>query len=457
MIRRIGNFGFVDNGAGELYTFNLNARGAVAPQGAWTPRSFNLRGGRAEFGYPYITVFGVNIIPYGPQNDMPEYVRDVLERFYAGEGIMGKKIGLQWGEGPRLYRDAVDADSNLFYRSWTVDNDITGELLAADYLNQMHRCLVDLVHLEGFWVKFVCSRGRRLGSGRILRVEHVPIGKVRLQYPGDDESAPTKAVVADWPFPHQKYMHVYPLMDPANPLKYPVSLGYYSLYSYNHDYYSVPRFVGAFDWLELAGTLAQLLSTYNANASAISKHIESPQSYWDTMEERLKQRAQQAGEPYDPKMLEQCKDEAMEQFAANMTGRRNAGKFIHTSQVFNPVANSFEGWKITAIDNKVKEYIDAQVAICKKAEAAATSGFGLDPSLSNLILDTKLGSGSEKLYSLKVYNATETALPDTTLCRPFQLMLDVNHPGSDLRIGLYRSVVEAEKNVNPENRLRSNA
>ncbi len=31
----------------------------------------------------------------------------------------------------------------------------------------------------------------------------------------------------------------------------------------------------------------------------------------------------------------------------------------------------------------------------QKSEAAATSGFGLDPSLSNLILDTKLGSGSE--------------------------------------------------------------
>ena len=97
------------------------------------------------------------------------------------------------------------------------------------------------------------------------------------------------------------------------------------------------------------------------------------------------------------------------------------------------------------------------MAICKKSEAAATSGFGLDPSLSNLILDTKLGSGSEKLYALKVYNATETAVPDMVLCRPWQAMLDCNHPGSDLRVGLYRRVVESEKNINPENRVKENA
>lgn len=460
MIRRSGNFGFVDDGAGQIYTFNLNARASGARNAAWAPSTHMVRGtgtGMAVYGRRHMSVGGYDIIPFGADNDLPGYVRTVLERFYAGEGIMGKKVGLQWGEGPRLYRDAVSPADNMFYRQWTIDPAVTAELEASDYLTQMHRCLVDLVHLEGFWVKFVRSRGSRLGTGRIVSVQHVPAGKVRLVWPGDADAVPTRAVVADWPVPDVRYMHEYPLFDPANPLRYPVALGYYNLYSYNHDNYSVPRFVGAFDWLELAGTLAPLLSAYNENASAISKHIESPQSYWDRAEERIKAVCEKTGEPYSPEMLEQFKDAAMEQFAGSMSGRRNAGKFLHTSQFWNAEANNFEGWKITSIDNKVKEYIEAQVAICKKAEAAATSGFGLDPSLSNLILDTKLGSGSEKLYSLKVYNATETALPDMVLCRPFQQMLDVNHPGSGLRIGLYRTVVEAEKNVNPDNRLKANA
>ncbi len=95
-------------------------------------------------------------------------------------------------------------------------------------------------------------------------------------------------MVADWPLADPRTSHVYPLFDPSDPLKYPVSLAYYNIYSYNHDHYSVPRFIGAFDWLELAGTLAPLLAAYNENASAISKHIESPQSYWDRAEEQIK-------------------------------------------------------------------------------------------------------------------------------------------------------------------------
>lgn len=186
-------------------------------------------------------------------------------------------------------------------------------------------------------------------------------------------------------------------------------------------------------------------------------HIESPQSYWDDVEARLREICEKTKVPYEARMLEEAKDKAMEQFAANMSGRKNAGKFMHTSQFWNEVANNFEGWKITPIDKKIKDYIEAQVAICRKAEAAATSGFGLDPALSNLILDTKLGSGSEKLYSLKVYNATETAIPDMVLCAPFQMMLEANRPGTDLRIGLYRAIVDAEKDVNPENRVKANA
>lgn len=452
MIRRSGNFGFVDNGAEEIYTFSISSR----QQRGWAPSSYMIRSANGSFGYKYMNVNGVPIIPFGPDNDLPGRVCQLLEKFYAGEGIMGKKAGLQWGEGPRLYRDAVEEGSNVFYRQWTVDDEITADLKSTDYLTQMHRCLIDLCHLEGFWVKFTITRGRRIGAGRIAKIEHVPARKVRFVWPGENKN-PVEAMVADWPVADQATSHVYPLFNPREPMKYPVSLAYYNVYSYNHDYYSVPRFIGAFDWLDLAGTLAPLLATYNANASAISKHIESPQSYWDRQEEIIKDLCMQRGITYSPKMLEDFKDAAMERFAASMSGKENAGKFLHTSNFWNPEANNFEGWKVTSIDNKVKDYIEAQVAICKKAEAAATSGFGLDPSLSNLILDTKLGSGSEKLYALKVYNATETAVADMILCKPFQQFIDTNHPGTDIKIGLYRTVVEAEKNVNPENRMKANA
>ena len=450
MIRRSGNFGFINNGNGELITFNLNARASD-----WEPSSRMILGGFGTF-QKYRNVHGVRVIPYGDNDDMPGYIDRVLSKFYAGEGIMGKKAGLQWGEGPRLYTPAVDGD-NKPYRAWCVDDSITAQLEATDYINQMHRCLIDLVHLEGFWVKITRTRGRRVGGpGALAKIEHVPARTVRFVYAGEGVQ-PAEAVVGNFPNPDAGNFKKYPIFDRAQPFKHPVSLAYFQIYSYNKDFYSVPRFIGAADWLELAGTLAGILAAYNENASAISMHIESPQSYWDRLEARIREICEKTKVPYRAEMLEEAKDMAMEQFAANLSGRKNAGKFMHTSQFWNEIANDFEGWKITPIDKKIKDYIEAQVAICKKAEAAATSGFGLDPALSNLILDTKLGSGSEKLYSLKVYNATETAVPDMVLCKPFDTFILANNPGTSVRIGLYRAIVDAEKNVNPENRVKANA
>lgn len=450
MIRRSGNFGFVNTGGGELITFNLNARTT-----GWEPSSRMILGGFGTF-QKYRSVHGVRVIPYGPDDDMPGYVDRVLSKFYAGEGIMGKKAGLQWGEGPRLYVPAVDADNKPF-RQWVINDNITAQLEATDYINQMHRCLIDLVHLEGFWVKITRTRGSRVGGpGALAKIEHVPARTVRFVYAGEGIK-PTEAVVGDFPNPDANNYKRYPLFDTAQPFKHPVSLAYYQIYSYNKDFYSVPRFIGAADWLELAGTLAGILAAYNENASAISMHIESPQSYWDRLEARIREICEKTKVPYESRMLEEAKDMAMEQFAANLSGRKNAGKFMHTSQFWNEIANDFEGWKITPIDKKIKDYIEAQVAICRKAESAATSGFGLDPALTNLILDTKLGSGSEKLYSLKVYNATETAVPDMVLCEPFNIFIKANNPNENVRIGLYRAIVDAEKNVNPENRMKANA
>ena len=74
-----------------------------------------------------------------------------------------------------------------------------------------------------------------------------------------------------------------------------------------------------------------------------------------------------------------------------------------------------------------------------------------------MIIQNKLSSGSEKLYSLKVYNASETAVPDMILCKPLQQYINANFPEKRVKIGLYRTVVEAERNVSPENRMKENA
>lgn len=447
-LRRTGNFGFIDTGEG-LYSFTMG-KGWEPSHVMLTPNHWQTR--------RKMSVNGKFIIPKGEHNDLPQQVARLLDRFYAGEGIMGKIAGLQWGEGPRLYEDAVDETGNKFYRRWLVDDKILQELESWDWMTFMHHCLVDLTHMQGFFVKFIRNRGPRIGApGQLVRLEHVPYHRACLCYPPDGEDEPQEIMVGDFPHPDPKYTYTYPVFDPRDPFKYKVSMRYYNIYSFCKDFMSAPRFLGAFEWLELAGNLAPLLKAYNENASAISLHIESPQKYWDDAERRIKEICERTGESYSPKMLEDFKDAAMEKFASNIAGKENVGKYMHTTKYWNEEANAFEGWKVEPVDKKVKDYIEAQIKISNKADAAATSGFGLDPVLSNLIIENKLSSGSEKLYSLKVYNASETAIPDMILCSPMQHYLAANHPEKRLKVGMYRNIVEAESSVSPSKRVEANA
>ena len=452
-IRRVGNFGLIDPGNGRLYSFDISGKGK-----GWSPSSIILSGsGGGAYFVKRMRLGDIEIIPMGDNNDMPGDVQRLLDRFYAGEGIMGKIAGLQWGDGPRFYEDAIDSEHNRFYKRWVLAPDIEEELEKWDYRIFMHRCLVDLVHMQGFYVKFIRNRAPRVGGeGRLMRLEHIPNQRARLVYPKDGEKEPTEIVVGDFPNVDYNKLERLPVFDPHDPFRHAVSARYYNIYSFAKEFISTPRFLGAFSWLEIAGTLAPLLHNYNLNSSALSLHIESPQGYWDKAEERLKAVCRKKGVPYSSKMLEEYKDKTMEKFAEGMTGVKNVGKFMHTSSFFDEASNEYEGWKVTPIDKKVRDYIEAQIRISNKADAAAASGFGIDPILANLILENKLSSGSEKLYSIKVYNASETSIPDMILCKPVQEYINANFPNRKTKIGLYRTIVNAEENVSPSNRMKNN-
>ena len=88
-IRRSGNFGIIDTGSDKgLISFSIGGRGK-----GWEPSSIQLNR-RGAFFSRKISVNGTFIVPMGDNNDMPGEVMRLLDKFYAGEGIMGKIAGL---------------------------------------------------------------------------------------------------------------------------------------------------------------------------------------------------------------------------------------------------------------------------------------------------------------------------------------------------------------------------
>lgn len=98
-IRRSGNFGIIDTGTDKgLISFSIGGRGK-----GWEPSSIQLNRRGAFFSRGKDQRKRYLYRPMGDNNDIPGEVMRLLDKFYAGEGIMGKIAGLQWGEGPRLY------------------------------------------------------------------------------------------------------------------------------------------------------------------------------------------------------------------------------------------------------------------------------------------------------------------------------------------------------------------
>ena len=86
-----------------------------------------------------------------------------------------------------------------------------------------------------------------------------------------------------------------------------------------------------------------------------------------------------------------------------LSGAKNAGKFFHTVDVFDPLSQLTNIWKVDAIDQKIKDFIESQLKVMEAASSAITSGLGLHASLSNIMVAGKLASGSEMLYAYKLF------------------------------------------------------
>lgn len=154
-------------------------------------------------------------------------------------------------------------------------------------------------------------------------------------------------------------------------------------------------------------------------------------------------------------MLENHKDDVMRKLAEVLSGKKNVGKFFHTVTLHDDDGKPQE-WKITPIDQKMKDFIDSQIKVSEKADSATTSGIGLHPALSNIMVDGKLSSGSEMLYALKLYLASDTTIPEEIILQAINQAIQINFKGTDLKLGFYHKIVLREEDVAPKDRTKNN-
>lgn len=401
-------------------------------------------------------VAGVRIVPFGANNNLPVLIKNMLEENSLAPGILEREIGLLHGQGPELYRTVVkDGD---IVREWTYDEDIWNWLRSWNYRRFIDMATVEYKYMKGFFVKRFLKRGVRIGKTPEFVMEVCPSTDARLAWVDSRRLEDVKTIYTG-DFQHdcrRTGIRSWPVWDPSEPFKEPASMSYHNTYSFAHNFYSIPSFWGSRKWIMRSSEIPDILKYLSDNSLVLTHHIHSPAGYWEERREKLTEKFPSKEDSFIDKKLDEIKEETFRKISEVLSGKKNVGKYIETVDFFDDNSGQIVSWKIEPIDQKVKDFVDAQISISDQADEATTSGIGLHPALSNMMMNGKSASGSEMLYALKLYLASDIALPEETIMEPINQAIEVMFPGKKHRLGFYHKVVLREENVSIDNRTSTN-
>lgn len=396
-----------------------------------------------------------NIVPAGDTNYFPLELREILDEANLMPGVLAKQLGLLWGQGPTLYKEVFEDRKKI--RDWQHDPEVQAWLDDWENLDYLMQVIINFKHSNYYFSKSIRNKGARIGqTPRINELKCIGNDIARLEWP-DETGTNNRIIVGDWVQPWKYGLKAYPVWDKKRPFNNPISMTYEQLYSYALPN-SYPRsdFHGSLNWIRLSSSLAKLLIAFNTNSAAIKYHIEVPAAYWEARIEELTNKYPDEEITYTHQLFLDLKEKTFLKVAEVLSGIENVGKFLATDCLFDAQGGQYVGWKVLPLDQKVKDYIDAQINISKQAGYEISSGAGLDPSLGNITSDGNLTGGSEKLYAFKLYLKTSNDIPEYIICKHLNQTIKANFPNKNLKIGFYHENILTEEMTAPKDRTKNN-
>lgn len=445
--KSIGSFTFCDTAVGQI-AINMN----------WYREVSTMMAGTTDWdSQPQSIGESEKIVPWGPNNKLPEEVRDLLEHNNLAPGILARKVGLLYGQGPALCRYEVQDNERI--QVWLDDPDIQGWLDSWDYRRYIRECITEYCHLGGHFTRYHLNRGRRLGDreAKVIRLECLPSADCRLVWPANDMCRlddVKKVIYGD--FVNNKNLKRYPVFDKFHPSDAAMAIKYHSLRSFGRNFYAISCFHGSIPWLRNANDLPEIIRHLNENMVAAAYVVHSPQQYWDEKKLMLEHMHADWNEDKIQREMEHIKTQLTQTIADVMAGKGNVGKFFSVVDFVDEFGHT-QSWKIEPIEMNIDKYIDAQQKVSRIADSSTTSGLGLSPALSNIIIDGKSDSGSQMLYALKIFYGADTQIPEEIALEAINDAIRINFPEKrGIFLSIYRKAINKEDNVTASARTSNN-
>lgn len=404
-----------------------------------------------------ISVGGRSIVPWGTFNTFPSQIRDIVEANNLAPGIIDRQMGLLYGQG--LYLSKIVYDDGKPRRLWLQDDEIQAWLDGWDYKGYIKGCMSDYLHLRCFFSAHFLERGWRIGRpARISHLEHLPASNCRLEWVDSRNLADVSHIVVG-DFERGCYttgITTLPVFDRANPAAHPVSASYNRSAAYGRDFYSVPQYFGSLNWILRGSNIPTIFKYVTENGINVAYHVHSPQVFWEKKRSVLADsHPEWSSEDLDA-AINAAMTEQLNHLTEVLSGDKNSGKFLHTVDYYDADSNEVVSWKVEPIDQKMKDFVESQLKISDASVSAITSGMGLHPALSNVMVQGKLASGSELMYAHKLFQLSDVQIPSEVLLRNINEAIAFNFPHKKgIELAFYHQAVEVEENVSPSNRIKN--
>lgn len=445
----------IDSGSGDAYIFEVQSQERLEIE-----QLHNNSLSHLNWDNNMIKLEGYDVFPWGIKNDMPLEIRETLAKNHLAPRVLKKKKLLNWGMGPQFYRMRFEGEQ--LKRDYYDHNDqevrrIKNWLKSWDYIRYLERAMTDFNYMEMFWTKVIPARSGRLSRPAVNRLEHVPVGNGRYARTEGlpDDSPATLVIVGDYQKLWNGEFRVYPIADWSNLRT--ISMYASGFYSFGTDHYTRPDLLGVLPWLRKSSSIPFILEALSRNSLNVKYHVKSPNQYWLQKKEELEEQYAAEGKRLTQKDWEEFQKEKYRSLTKVLAGDENVGKFFSSEVVY-----TYEGgqlvkheWEIQALDQKIKDFVEAQINISKRSDFAGIAALGLHAALSNVSADGKSDSGSEQLYALQNYLMTEVHLPEQKVTDPINRAIALNFPNSNVRLGFYHNHPQREEDKTSSARAKN--
>ena len=333
-------------------------------------------------------------VNYGDDNLFPQYLIDLYKSSATHNALCTSIAYMIFGDG--VQADTLDA--RLKIQEWGLDDEV-------------RKACLDLKIQGGFALEVVYSLDRTT----ISKVRHCPFENIRSAEVDEDENVEFYYYSKDWSDKRCE-PEVVRAFDPEEAVEHPVQILYVKPFSPGSYYYPKPDYIGSVDYIELDKEIGKYHIANILNGMAPSFHL-AWSNGTPSAEERRKIR---------------------NEVERQLSGARNAGKFIMTFSDQPDRKPSFEAFPLSDAD-KQYQFLSEEVVAKIMVGHRVTS-----PMMFGVMAPGKLGGGLELKTAEEIFKSEVIEPYQLIVTRSLQSVF--NAAGTPATVTLYTPEAE-EANV----------